>query len=154
MKALAFDLGDTLVEYEGLAPSWEAHYPEALARLAALLNVQPTPAALQASGSVLRRYNTRLTPRETEGSFAEILNELLRCFGVAQAPDECHCPEAFFSVFRNTLRCFPDVIPLLQRVRAQAQKTGVFTDVPYGMPREFVMQGQWKRAAESRTRAH
>jgi hypothetical protein len=31
MKALAFDLGDTLVEYEGLPLSWEAHYPEALA---------------------------------------------------------------------------------------------------------------------------
>ena len=34
MKAVAFDLGDTLVEYAGLPPSWEAHYDAALKMLA------------------------------------------------------------------------------------------------------------------------
>jgi hypothetical protein len=28
MKAFAFDLGDTLVEYEGVPLNWEEHYPE------------------------------------------------------------------------------------------------------------------------------
>ncbi len=35
MKAIAFDLGDTLVEYEGMPLSWVEHYPEALRNLAA-----------------------------------------------------------------------------------------------------------------------
>ena len=31
MKAIAFDLGDTLVEYAGLPPSWVEHYPDCAA---------------------------------------------------------------------------------------------------------------------------
>jgi hypothetical protein len=34
MKAVAFDLADTLTEYEGFPLSWEARYDEALSCLA------------------------------------------------------------------------------------------------------------------------
>ncbi len=140
MTALAFDLGDTLVEYEGLPSSWEAHYPHALARLAAYVKVLPAPEALDAAQSILRRYNTRLKPRQVEVPFSWILTQLLESLGVAASPDELRCAEAFFSVFRQRLRSFPDAIPLLHRARARGQKIGIFTDVPYGMPRELVME--------------
>src|SRR5436305_2474871 len=113
-SVLGFDLGDTLVEYAGLPLSWEAHYPEALARLASVLEVRPTPAMMTAACSVLRKYNTRLTPRVTEVSFSEILPELLALWPGSAAADEAASAEAFFAVFRQRLRCFPEVASVLR----------------------------------------
>lgn len=140
MRAIAFDLGDTLVEYEGLPLSWVAHYPEALLRLGLFLGIHPTTSQIEAASGVLGKYNTRIRPREVEVEFGEILDELLCAFQCRPEQDELLCAEAFFSVFRQKLRCFPDTIACLQMVRSRGLKIGVFTDVPYGMPRELVVE--------------
>lgn len=140
MKAIAFDLGDTLVEYEGLPLSWEAHYPEALASLADSLSLSPQPAQIEAARAVLRRYNTRLNPRTTEVTFATIAGDVLACFGYGGRLDEFDGATAFFRIFRQRLRCFPETRAALTRLRAHGLRIGVFTDVPYGMPRELVIQ--------------
>src|SRR5690349_17085057 len=80
MKAIAFDLGDTLVEYEGVPSSWEAHYQEALGNLAAFLGLTINSDRLSRACAVLRRYNTRISPREEEVSFALILGEIMKSF--------------------------------------------------------------------------
>jgi putative hydrolase of the HAD superfamily len=139
MKVLAFDLGDTLVEYEGLPPSWEAHYPEALTRLAEFLAVNVTPAKIEAASAVLRMYNTRLNPREQEVPFSIILGEILTCLE-AGSRNELNCAVAFFSIFRRRLRCFPDTVEALRTAKAKGLRIGVVTDVPYGMPNELILQ--------------
>ena len=139
-SVLAFDLGDTLVEYAGLPLSWEAHYPDALAQLASVVEVRPTPRMMASAFSILRRYNTRLAPRVTEVSFSQILRELLVCWEVSAASNDSVCAEAFFAVFRQRLRCFPEVGSVLRAARSRGQRIGVFTDVPYGMPRELVLE--------------
>ena len=68
--AFGFDLGDTLVEYEGLPLSWVDYYPEALGRLAATLRIAPSVEQVEAACEVLRRHNTRLHPRLVEILFA------------------------------------------------------------------------------------
>lgn len=140
MKVVAFDLGDTLVEYEGVPLNWEAHYPEALANLASCFGVPLLAPQVDACCAVLRRYNTRINPRENEVSFAEILTELLRLLEVDRDVDELGCATAFFRVFRQKLRCFPDTCEVLSALREKQWKIGVFTDVPYGMPRELVLE--------------
>ena len=140
MKVVAFDLGDTLVEYEGVPLNWEAHYPAALANLASYIGVSLLAPQVEASCAILRRYNTRIHPREKEVSFASILTELLRVFEVDAAMDELECATAFFRIFRQRLRCFPDTLEALSAIRAKQLKVGVFTDVPYGMPRELVLE--------------
>jgi putative hydrolase of the HAD superfamily len=140
MKALAFDLGDTLVEYEGLPLSWETHYPDALTCLAKFVGTNPSPAMIDSAISALRPYNTRINPRELEVPFSEILSKLLACFGIAETMDELSCAEAFFSHFRQRIRCFPDTAGLLHLARKRGQTIGVFTDVPYGMPRQLVLE--------------
>ena len=98
-SVLAFDLGDTLVEYAGLPLSWEAHYPDALARLASVVEVRPTPEMMTSACSVLRRNNTRLAPRVTEVSFSQILRELLAFWELSAASDEfCVCPSILCGV--------------------------------------------------------
>ena len=140
MKVIAFDLGDTLVEYEGVPLSWEAHYPAALAELAAHLKIEPKERHIEDACAVLRRHNTRLHPREHEISFAIVLDQLLRVFESGDGVEELPCATAFFRVFRKKLRCFPDTITALAGLRQRQIKVGVFTDVPYGMPRELVLE--------------
>lgn len=136
MKNICFDLGDTLVEYEGLPPSWEDHYPEALRAMALDLGKVPSDEQIANACRVLRQFNTRLFPRTDEVRFMVILEKLFPELGIPMvaALAEERASRAFFSVFRRRLRCFPDTLPALQRLRAQGCRIGVFTDVPYGMP--------------------
>lgn len=140
MKAAAFDLGDTLVEYEGLPLSWEARYPEAIACLAAHLGTTPHNRQIRASCEVLKRHNTRLYPREIEIPFSTILAQLLQVLDFQGQAHELPCAAAFFRVFRAKLRPFPDTVTTLAALRQKNIPIGVFTDVPYGMPRELVIE--------------
>ena len=136
---IAFDLGDTLVEYEGLPLSWETHYPAALTELARSLALAPTPIQIEAACTALRSHNTRLYPREKEISFAQVLADILPHFGVATTQAEIlGCARAFFRIFRERLRCFSDTRAALTAIRQRNYRIGVFTDVPYGMPRALV----------------
>jgi putative hydrolase of the HAD superfamily len=121
-------------------PSWEQNYRQALTLLAGHLGVTPHPGQLGRASAVLRSYNTRLHPREHEVPFAKILSELLPCFGVAGPVDELASARAFFEVYRQKLRCFDDSRPALEGLRGREKKIGVFTDAPYGMPRELVLE--------------
>ncbi len=140
MSAVAFDLGDTLVEYAGLPPSWVEHYPDALRSLAAAVGFTPNPEQVESAAAVLRRYNTRIHAREHEVTFATILQEISGCFGRPFAGDELPHATAFFRVFRQRLRCFPDSPAALKKIRERGLKIGVFTDVPYGMPAALVAE--------------
>lgn len=141
MKAVAFDLGDTLVEYEGLPLSWEKHYSAALGNLARQMDVPITPETISAGCEILRRYNTRIYPRTREVNFEVILSELLTRFGGDRSGvSEKSCAEAFFRIFRQRLRCFSDTRPALARLREAGWHIGIFTDVPYGMGSELVRE--------------
>jgi putative hydrolase of the HAD superfamily len=139
MKAIAFDLGDTLVEYEGVPLSWEEHYPEALENLAAFLGLNADSDRVVRACAILRRYNTRINPREEEVSFAIILGELMKSFDAPGEADEIACARSFFRIFRQRLRCFPEAKAAVDALRRKNLKVGVFTDVPYGMPRQLVV---------------
>jgi putative hydrolase of the HAD superfamily len=140
VPAFAFDLGDTLVEYEGVPLNWEAHYATALAALAASQGAAAGPGEISQASEVLRRYNTRLHPRTGEVTFATILEDVLPRLGVSGSRDELAAARAFFGVFRRTLRAFADASRTLERLRARGCAIGVFTDVPYGMPAELARE--------------
>lgn len=140
MNAIGFDFGNTLMEYTGVPLNWEQHYPAALHELAQSLGAPATPEQIDRGCTVLRRFNTRLNPREHEVSFAAILAELQPCFGIGGAVDEDAAATAFFRVFQQRLSAFADAAPALARLRAGNLRLGVFTDVPYGMPRRLVLQ--------------
>ena len=124
------------MEYEGLPLSWEAHYGAALSSLAAHVGLRVDPEWEKHGMQVLRGYNTRLNPRFQEVSFAQIASELLH--GLPERARELDTARAFFSPFRQRLRCLPDAERALVRLRAEGAIIGVFTDVPYGMPTELV----------------
>jgi putative hydrolase of the HAD superfamily len=138
--AIGFDLGDTLCEYVGVPLDWERQYPVALAAVAQVCGVELSPALLHSGVQLLSRYNTRRTPRPEEREYTaeHIFRQLLDGWG---APPEnlARCISTFFSHFRQTLRVFPDALRTIARLTEMAVSTAVLTDVPYGMPKVFVL---------------
>ena len=141
-RAVVFDLGDTLVEYEGIPLSWGEHYPEAIKCLAAHLELAPSDSQFDSASKALSRYNTRNYPRERECDFSEILYAIREGLGDDSGDEVCAigAARAFFKIFRQRLCCFPEVSGSLGRLKKSGVLIGVFTDVPYGMPRELVIE--------------
>jgi putative hydrolase of the HAD superfamily len=140
IRGIGFDLGDTLIFYDGLPFSWASLYPAALRRVADACKVAPAPEQFAAAEQVLARYNTRITPRSYEVSAEEILSLVLRCWDLAAAPHLPGANEAFFTFFQQKLIAYPDTIPTLTSLRERRTPVGILTDVAYGMPREFVQR--------------
>lgn len=138
-RAAGFDLGDTLCEYEGVPLNWEREYPAALTLVAAACGAAATPDTLRTGTALLRQYNTRVTPRPDEREYTaeQIFQELLGAWGLPRSGLEAAIA-AFFRHFRQTLRAFPDSTRVLRRLHELGARTGVLTDVPYGMPQPLV----------------
>ena len=142
-EGVGFDLGETLIEYEGVPLNWEREYPNALAAVAAVWAGSPTPAQIEAGSAILRCYNTRLVPRRHEIKATTLFGELLTALGAppGQTPVLLDAAvDAFFGVFSRRARTFPDVAAALEPLIDAGVPIGVLTDVPYGMPRRLVLQ--------------
>ena len=140
---VGFDLGETLVEYEGVPLDWQREYPRALAALASLWDGKLSRAQAEAGSAVLRRHNTRLAPRRHEVESATILGGLLDALDAPAGearPSLDAAADAFFDVFQRRARAYSDVAPALEALEAAGTAVGVLTDVPYGMPRRLVLR--------------
>jgi FMN phosphatase YigB (HAD superfamily) len=142
-EGVGFDLGETLVEYEGVPLDWQREYPRALAAVASLWGGSFTAAQVEAGSAVLRRYNTRLAPRRQEVDGGTVFGELIDALGVpAEDAGLLHdaAGDAFFGAFQRRVRAFADVDVTLAALTAAGTSVGVLTDVPYGMPRRLVLR--------------
>ena len=137
-KAVGFDLGETLVHYEGLPLNWRGLYGQALARVAEACAHPISDADMRAGEVVLDRYNTRLHPRLEEVTAARVFGEVLGAWGLSAARDMAMAEDAFFGFFRQTYSVYPDTVPALRDLRGRGVRVGALTDVPYGMPLRLV----------------
>jgi putative hydrolase of the HAD superfamily len=125
---LAFDLGETLLSYDGIPLDWSDHYSAALQEACAAAKI-PADAALLGRGiQALTLHNTRLHPRAQEvGSraiFAPVLPPGLD--DAAWAAFEA----AFFEHFQRHARAYPESRDVLQALGRRSQRIAVLTDVP------------------------
>ena len=139
-RAIGFDLGDTLLFYDGIPLNWAEHYPAALAAVAQACGASPNESERRAAQDILLRYNTRANPRLEEVAAEEIFSLLLQTWKLDPAPILSQAIESFFAFFQEQVRAFPDARALLGRLRAQGIRIGVLTDVPYGMPLPLVQR--------------
>jgi len=142
-EGVGFDLGETLVEYEGVPLDWQREYPRALAAVALLWGGSLTAAQVEAGSAVLRRYNTRFAPRRREVESATVFGEVLAALGVPAEDARLlldTAADAFFGVFQRRARAFPDAGATLAALAAAGTSVGILTDVPYGMPRRLVLR--------------
>jgi len=138
IRAIGFDLGETLLFYRGILMNWAAHYPAALAAVAAALNSSPSTAQLEEAQKILLHYNTRVVPRTYEMPAKMIFVQIYDRWGIDHSTDLATGVRAFFSFFQQDACSYPDASPALARLRQCGLPLGLLTDVPYGMPTEFV----------------
>ena len=144
-RVIGFDLGDTLLFYDGIPLNWAEHYPAALAAVAQACGISPNENERADAREILLRHNTRVNPRVEEVPAEEIFSLLLQVWKVDPATHLARAIESFFSFFQEQMRLFPDTLPVLRELGAQGIRIGVLTDVPYGMPLSLV-QRDLKRA--------
>ena len=135
---LAFDLGDTLLSYDGIPLDWSDHYSAALHEACAAAKIPADAALLERGIQALSAHNTRLHPREQEVDSRAILGPILPEGLDAAARDAFEA--AFFEHFQRHARAYPEARDVLQALGRRGQRIAVLTDVPYGMPRSFVEQ--------------
>jgi putative hydrolase of the HAD superfamily len=138
IRAVGFDLGETLLFYRDTPLSWAAMYPDALAAVASACGVNPTSEQIAAGKQILTQHNTRIVPRTHEIPASQIFSPILKAWLLDPDTHLQIATEAFFSFFQQHMCAYPETNQVLAGLRASGVRTGILTDVPYGMPREFV----------------
>ena len=138
IRAVGFDLGDTLIFYRDVPMSWVALYPKALQSVAARCNTSPTESQFATAEQILARHNTRITPRTHEVRAEEIFSSILGSWEIDPAQHLRAAMEAYFTFFQQQMCAYPETVEVLTTLRQCGMPVGILTDVAYGMPREFV----------------
>ncbi len=133
-------MGETLLTYAGTALSWVEHYPAALAAVAKSCAATVEDARLSRAADVLLRYNTRVHPRREEVAAETIFRELLLLWAIDPERHLANAISAFFDFFQQRLAAYPETLNALKTLKHEGVRLGALTDVPYGMPREFVLR--------------
>lgn len=131
VKAVAFDLGGTLIDYP-FPLNWQKSFPAALTRVLEALGEPATPQRLAAGAVVLDRFNTRTHPREREVQSEAVFTALFQQWGLERT-GLMKAKSAFYSYFQAETRPYPEAKALLCALKARGLRTGLLTDVAYGM---------------------
>lgn len=136
MKLIIFDLGNTLVKYKGISLNWSSHYSHALEEALDKQKISYTKADLDLAISILSFYNTRINFRTFETQESEVLSKVSKVF----AADNIQFERGFFKYFQRETMIENDTMETLTQLRLSNHNIAVLTDVPYGMPKEFVFE--------------
>jgi putative hydrolase of the HAD superfamily len=138
LRAVGFDLGDTLIYYRDIPMSWVALYRKALQSVAAHCKALPTEAQFTAAEQILARHNTRITPRTHEVRAEEIFSSILGSWEIDPARHLRAAMDAYFTFFQQQMCSYPETGEVLTALRKRRMPIGILTDVAYGMPQEFI----------------
>ena len=140
LRAVGFDIGDTLLFYADTPLDWSSRYGDALAAVARACKFSPSSSELSAARQILSHYNTRVRPRTDEVAAEEIFSLILCAWSL---PPGEHLPavlDSFFTFFQQRMCAFQETASVLRALRAAGMRLGALTDVPYGMPMKFVQR--------------
>ena len=140
MKAVAFDLGNTLKSYETFPLNWQGFYRDAIIAVLQNINVAVTPERIRSGDNILLKYNTRVNPRDYEVNSRTIFTEMFHEWGVEDASKAKIAEETFASFFTRNSALYPDTVPVLGELRKRGLKVGVLTNVAYGMASEYLVR--------------
>jgi len=139
MKAIGFDLGRTLIEYENVPLSWTKLYKEALTEVLVKCNSGVDDNKVAIGEEILSKYNTRINYREIEVSADTIFSEILVKWNLDTEVYLTTAKKAFFKFFQRKVKLYDDTISTLKTLKERGIKIGILTDVPYGMDKNYVL---------------
>jgi putative hydrolase of the HAD superfamily len=138
IKAVGFDLGDTLV-YSGHPLNWSNNYRNAFEKGFNSINKTPTEYDYNNCIKILSKYNTRINPRENEVSSDKIFNEIMELLEISISEKDIFENE-FFGYFLQNNKIYDDAEEILDDIKKCNLKTGILTDVPYGRTKGFIAE--------------
>lgn len=133
---VAFDVGETLIQYEGLALDWSEHYKPAIHQALAEASALADQDAMSTAIEILTFYNTRKNPRTFEIHQGEVTSKIAELFGVSPTEFE----RSFFSYFQRRSSPTPGALHLLNKLRNDGAYLAALSDVPYGMPTMMLIE--------------
>ncbi len=137
VKAIIFDIGQTLVEYP-VPLNWSALYRPAFKSIEKNYGLHISEGEYMHIGEVLAKYNTRINPREKEVSSDIIFSEIISGTEIPQELTDA-IKEDFYGYFRSDVRIYPEAEDVLAKIKSEQIITGTLSDVAYGMDNEFAL---------------
>lgn len=139
IKAVIFDLGGTLINYEGFPHYWGDYYEQAFKYVSEKLNIKISDIQINTAIDSLKKFNPRLYPREFEYSPTYIFSDVFKEW---ELKDERfnNAIRGFFEFFQRNVIIYPDTIEVLEYLKGNGYKIGILTDVPTGMPTEIIIE--------------
>lgn len=137
IRAVGFDAGHTLIRY-GNPLNWQGLYRAGIRQAAAAAELTLSEDMISAAEEILLRYNTRVNPREWEVSSDRIFGEIIEKWGLQT--DLSAVKTGFYSFFRTDAEPYPEAEDTLKELKRRGIKTGILTDVAYGMDNVFSLQ--------------
>lgn len=131
-QIVVFDLGGTLMEYEGMPYSWISYYEDCFHTVNNRCSLHLTQEDIRRSVEVLREYNPRYKPRETEYSSEFLFQEATAHWKTNIALH--HIIHEFFSGMKLTAKIYEDTIPAVTKLKNKGFRVASLTNLPSSMP--------------------
>ena len=131
-KAIVFDLGGTLMEYEGMPLDWSDYYYQGFKKINENFGLELSDADIDKSAEILKSYNPRNKYREYEIMPVVLFDEAMA--GWSNVPDIRDAIEAFFSGKGLKAKVFDYSKKLIAICKKHGIKVACLTDLPNGMP--------------------
>ena len=138
MKAIVFDIGQTLVEYNKPL-NWSKLYRPAFESIADKCGYTFSDSHYEHAGRVLTQYNTRVNPRDYEVTSEQIFREILSGMDIPMKDIE-KVKLHFYSYFRQGASLYPEVGETLKRLFDKGILLGTLSDVAYAMDNVYVLE--------------
>jgi FMN phosphatase YigB (HAD superfamily) len=135
---IIFDLGETLIFYEGLGLNWKDHYQAALEKAAHSVGCKIKPDEMKCCRDILIYYNTRENPRIVEVQESEVLRKITEAIG--QDLDRLQFEIEFFKYFQRKVKPEATALNTLKYLRKKDCKSVVLSDAAYVMPKSLMME--------------
>jgi len=131
-KAIVFDLGGTLMEYEGMPLDWSDYYYQGFKKINENFGLELSDADIDKSAEILKSYNPRNKYREYEIMPVVLFDEAMA--GWSNVPDIRDAIEVFFSGIGLKAKVFDYSKKLIAICKKHGIKVACLTDLPNGMP--------------------
>lgn len=138
IKAVAFDVGETLVFYNNYL-NWQSLYSSAIKEVLLACGCDYGTALDENAQKILLKFNTRINYREYEVSSDVIFTEILSSWGVSLDKMRA-AKQAFYGFFQKDAHFGDDTEYVLKELKKRGVITGVLTDVAYGMDNEYALR--------------
>lgn len=132
MNVIVFDLGGTLMQYEGMPYSWIDYYSIGFKTLNNKYKCNASEMLINKSVEILKSYNPRINYREVEYTPQQIFAEALKKWNIA-----CPLEEMIYSFFEGLQLksvIYEETIPIIIKLKEYDYKIATLTDLPTAMP--------------------